>query len=325
MRQHLIGGTDAATLIGLGRESKLHLWMRLRGDIEDEHQDSTAMRAGKLFEEHVARPLFAEEGMALIRPDKLVYTHPDDARIGCSLDFICDATHAPAEIKLTASRAMWGPPRSREVPHHVMAQVQFQLAVMRACGETPGKAFLCVMFLPDYDPVIYEIPEDQQVGLGFITMAKDLLRMVDEGEAPDPKDEADSRSFYLARRGDVMVLTAEQLEQLKWLARAQKSERSLARDIKQIRDALVPSFGSATELVDADGNVIASYNATRRFDEAAFTQAHPDIALQFQRLDGTALRAQHKKLVEQFMSYPDDAQHQVRQLRIKLKVDDEEL
>ena len=325
-RKHLIGGTDAATLIGLGTESQLHLYMRLRGEVEDTFEGNTATKLGKLIEEHAARPTVADEfGRTLVRPKSITYVHPAEARIGASLDYIDGEDGTPAEIKFTGSRVLWGPSGSHEVPTKVWAQVQFQLAIMRAAGNPKPFARIYVFFsMHGFEPAVFEVPEEEDTGSRLIAAALDMLERVDHDAPPDPKDEADSRAFYLSQRGFSMTCTEEQLEQLRWLARAQDAKKSLESDIKAIRDTLIPTLGEASELVDEGGNVVATYRANKTLDHGALMELHPEVIERYQStsIDWSRLKRENKTLVSQFMREPEDPNEQVRQLRIKIKEDD---
>src|SRR5689334_6185565 len=139
-RLHLIGASDAGTLIGCGYESPVFLYLRLRGEIEkDDSRDSRdAKRAGQLAEDGLLRPLAEERfGLKLVRVPPVAL--PDEPRIGASPDFLvvgdpADKGRSLCQMKLTGRNNLWGPSGTREVPPYVLAQCQFEIAVCRAAG-----------------------------------------------------------------------------------------------------------------------------------------------------------------------------------------------
>lgn len=314
-RPHLIGATDAATLIGIGTESQAHMYLRLAGLIEPEEPDLDAFAAGKLAEDGVLKPLIESRfGVTLHRLDPI--TLPDEPRIGCSPDFL-SSDNWLHETKFTGSRAMWGPPGSREVPPGYFCQCQFQLAVARAAGLTVAGDYLAPCFIPGFDIQRYPIEEDREIGDRMLQAARDMLRRVDKRMPPDPHDEADARDLLLARRGELHVVTDHEYEALQDIRRLQEEARAAEKKAKELRDLLIPGFGTATEIITGSGEVVATWRANREFDAEAFALSHPDIAMDYmiQKLDTARLRKEHRKLCEQFQREPLDPQDQTRVLR----------
>lgn len=317
-RPHLIGATDAATLIGIGTESQAHLFLRLRGLVVEEDSDEDALMAGRLAEDGVLKPLIEHRfGAELLRVPPA--TLPSDPRIGCSPDFICNRTGWLYETKFTGSRAMWGTPGSREVPPLYYCQCQFQLAVRRESGACDGGVWLAPCFIPGFDIQRYPIEEDREIGSRMLQAARDMLHRVDNDIPPDPHNEADARALLLASRGELHVLTPFDIEALKRIRALQETAKHCEREAKELRDGLIPSFGTATELVSETGEVIATWRANREFDLQALRDAHPDIVDVYltPQIDVSRLKRDHKKLCEQFMREPSEASSQTRSLRIK--------
>lgn len=319
-RNHLIGGTDAATLVGLGRISPLVLYLRLRGELADDFAGNEATEAGTLFEDHVAVPMVRQRlGIELVRPSQRVLCLPGEPRIGCSLDFDVAGKREVAEIKLTGSRAMWGEP-GEKVPVHVGAQVQFQSAVARAAGRAVPCVHVIAMFVPGFTMEPFPVEEDREVGEALIHAAKDMLRRVDKGEPPTPGDEADARALFLGKRGETLVLSLEEVALMRQLREAKAAVKIAEQQEQQIRDALLPRLGNATEFVHpTTGEVLATWRPNRMFDEASFTASHPEIAVRFQRFDRTLAGKDPltKKLINEFMREPMSAAEATRPFNLK--------
>lgn len=317
-RSHVIGGTDAASLIGLGRVSPTILYLRLRGEVADDFAGNEATEAGTLFEDGMVAPLAHRHfGMTLLRPASRTMVLPDEPRIGASFDFVVSGTPDFADAKATGSHK-WE--HGEALPLHVAAQMQMQMAVARAAGRVVPCVHVLAMFFPGFMLRDFPVEEDRSVGDALLQRAREMIARVDRGEPPVPGDEADARALFLGRRGVIHIATVEQVALLEQLRIAKTAEKEVATQIKQIRDALVPAFGDATEIVHpGTGEVLATYRPNRLFDAGAFTAAHPDIVAKFQRFDRAAAEkadSSVKRLAEKFMREPTTASESVRALKI---------
>lgn len=315
-RKHLIGGTDAATLIGLGKTSPLMLYMRLRGEIPDDFEGNEATDAGLLFEDHVAVPAAKKQlGIALHRPQDRTLTLPDEPRIGASFDF-ATTDASLADIKLTGSRAMWG--ELDKVPAHVGAQMQMQMAVARANKRVVPCVHVIACFVPGFVMEDFVVEEDHEVGSVLLDKAREMIRRVDAGDPPTPGDEADARALFLGRRGQTKVLSHAEVAMLAQLQALKSARKQVEDQEQQLRDALIPALGDATELVHPDtGEVLATYRTNKVFDYQAFLDSHPDIVARFMSFDRARCASVHKKLLESFKREPQNASEATRVLRIK--------
>lgn len=319
-RKHLIGGTDAASLIGMGRESPVALYLRLRHGMDGRDNGfADALRAGQLFEDGVVVPLAKERlGLTLVRPAPRTMTLPDEPRIGASLDFVVSGTGHLADAKLTSSRALWGQ-LGEKVPLHVGAQMQFQMAVARACGWIVPCDHVIACFVPGFVMQDFEVEEDRAVGEGLLDRARQMLDRVDRGVPPDATSEADARALFLANRGERIVLPDEMEQVLAEIMHEEAVVKRAEKRIKERRDILLPFLGTATEVFGKDGLEIATWRPNKVFDEARFIDRHPDIAMECSKavLDLAKLRREHRKLAAEFMVEPTDQAEQTRVLRIK--------
>lgn len=317
-RRHLIGGTDAASLLGLGRMSPTALYLRLRGEMPDDFEGNEATEAGELFESAMVAPLAERRfGMKLVRPDPLRLTLPDERRVGCSFDFAISGTDRFAEVKATGSRELWG--NGDKLPVAVGAQAQFQMAVARANKRIIPCIHVISMHFPGFLLVDNEVEEDQELGGVLLERARAALRAADAGEPPTPGDEADARALFLGKRGEVYRCSDEDVEIIKQLRILAGVEKETAKQIAQLRNALLPKLGTATEIVTATGEVLATWRPNRVFDEAGLKAAHPAIydACTKTVLDRDKLKKEHKKLAEMFMREPEAPADQVRPFKLK--------
>lgn len=318
-RTHLIGSTDIATILGLGYESQAHLWLRLTGAIgdDDDTRNATALRAGQLAEEGLFKPLITERiGRQLTRIAP--HTLPDEPRIGASFDFTNDDLGPVRldECKLTGSTALW---ENGDVPPLYLAQLQFQLAVLRANGILVDEAGIWQLQVPGWHLHYHPVKEDQQVGQAMIAKAKQFLRLVDTGVPPTPTDEDDVRRLVIASQGKKFICSQEQAEILYAIRGFQEQAKHFEALAKENRDRLIPMIGDATELVDSTGKPLGTFRANRAFDEEAFHINYPELAAAYVKVstDMKRLRAERPDVVDACMGLPTDSTKQVRVLRIK--------
>lgn len=333
-RPHLLGSSDAGSLLGVGRESPLFLFLRLTNQLpvesEKDKERIYALRAGKLAEDALIRPL-AEESydVKLIRYP--VVELPGEKRIGVSIDFVHDTPQFRegrgieiAELKLTGSVALWGPAGSREIPVSVMLQVLMQMAVLRARFPDPAFSILASVytcFVPGFEVKRYRIPEDPEAQSKLLDRARAVLDNCDKGIRPDPRDEIESRIAILAKKGKKVILTPEQVALAREIASMQAEEKKLTAGIKERRNVLVPMLGDATELYDEHGQEVGTYRANNEFDETGFRIAHPELIAQCSKpapLDKDKIKEQiGKGAYESFLRQPTNPSSQTRQLRLK--------
>lgn len=317
-REHLIGGTDAADLLGIGRTSPTTLYLRLRGEIPDDFEGNEATDAGRLFEDHVAVPAIRKKfGVELVRPSEMTLVLPDEPRIGASFDFEMPPDHL-AEVKLTGSRRMWGE-NLDTLPPIVAAQTQFQMAVARAAKRIVPVVHVYATFVPGFIMEDFPVEEDLEVGEALLGAARDMLRRVDKGEPPDPQTAEDARRVFLGLRGVNHLCSDEEISLIEQLRQAKDARKVCEEQEKAILDALLPAFGSATEIVNPhNGEVLATWRPNKSFDRVRFETDLPELAQQYRKvgIDLTRLRKDHPQTAKDYTSTLDNPVEAVRPFKI---------
>lgn len=323
-RRHLLGGTDAATILGLGRESPLALFVRLRDGVQPDEEGQAAMAAGKLAEDALLRPLIEQAtGWKLKRAESMCL--PDEPRIGASPDFYVDVGGGPgakvefAEAKLTGSRAMWGPPGTREVPVHVAAQVQQQMAVARAVGFVVPVVHVSVCFVPGFVMSVYPVPEDQEAGALLLAAERTFLHRLDTNQPPEAGSEADARIRFLASRGTPTKLSEAGLESLLRVHLLREEIKERMTELERAQFNVLSEAKEATELLHpVTGKLVGTVRANRVFDEALLRAQFPELVDQFTvpTLDREALRKRKKVAYDACMRDPVTVQEQKRVLKV---------
>jgi predicted phage-related endonuclease len=322
MRNHLIGGTDAATLLGLGRISPVVLYLRLTGELPDTFEGNDATEAGTFFEDGTVVPLAKKRhGLDLVRPAHQTLALPDDPRIGASFDFEVRGTNELADAKLTGMAGDWDP-ATRRIPLHIEAQMQFQMAVRRANQIPTPLVHVLALFTPGYAFEDFVVVEDQQVGAELVARAREMLARVDRREPPDPNTAADARLIYRGRQGQVHQADAGEVELLREMSELRAQAKQIEERIEVLQDTLLPAWGDATEIVDERGELVATWRPHRAFDTDAFRAAHPTEYLQSLRQEFSREAAERllgKKTVDRFLRDQVPGVRQKRPLVLKIK------
>jgi len=320
-RNHKIGGTNAATLLGIGRESQTVLYLKLRGEIP-EFEGNEATEAGQIFEDGTIVPLAKKRlGLDLVRPDERVLVHPDDPRLGASLDFEVWGENAFADAKLTSWREKWGNDLD-VLPMDVAAQMQWQMAMARARGRAVPVVHVIAFMLPGYILRDFPVQEDVAIGEHLVGLARNFLQLAENGTPPKPENEVDARLLYMARQGG-REATAEEVALVRELREVQDQRKQAESREKAIRDLLVPAIGEHSELLDADGKPIVTYAPNSVFDEAAFRAQYPEywhaaVESKFSVTKAkAAIGARAESILRHFRREPLKPSESTRVLRIK--------
>lgn len=327
-RPHLLGSTDAATILGYGRESQLALYLRLTGEPEPE-VDSPMFFAGRAAEEAIFRPLIAkqlgvpESALSRIEPRALA----TDGRIGSSFDFIQfmpDGSIHIHECKLTGSSARW---QEGDVPPEYYAQVKWQAMILSRPCDVRGKtvmpynvsgATIWSLQVPGWKLTPHPIENPTEGATDLLCLAQEFLLRVENGNPPDPSTEDDARAAYAGTPGVAVRLDEVNTMQFERMATIKQQVKQLEQEEQAIRDSLIPAIGEATIVLAADGTQLATFKANREFDEQRFNELHPELAVAYQKatLDKARLKREHPAIYDRLCAVPTTPTEAKRVLRI---------
>lgn len=165
-----IGGTDAASVLGLSRyKSPLGLWSEKTGAIIPKDRDGELpILIGNMLEDVVAELYTIKTGTKLQRV-KEILVHPEYPFIRCQIDRVTVglADREIVECK-TASAFKSGEWEGEEVPSEYIVQVLHQLMVMGAIAKSKGlpmppRAHLAVLIGGNVDFVYKTVERDEDV------------------------------------------------------------------------------------------------------------------------------------------------------------------
>ena len=193
-RQKVIGGSEVASLFGLGYKTKLELWLEKAGEIDPEGPSSEAIERGTFLEDGIARWAAHRTGYRLQKVLNHI-THPTVSGWGANLDYMVvgdDRGEAPCEIKSVnyfAGKRSWVLARGEEeAPPHIELQLHHQMGAMQApwgmiAADVGGSLQIIEREWDDHfqDRIAEEIDE--------------FWESIRKGEPPEPSLENDLRTL----------------------------------------------------------------------------------------------------------------------------------
>lgn len=331
-RPYLLGSTDAATILGYGRESQLALYLRLTGEVPDDDDDSPMLFAGRAAEDAIFKPLIAKQlGIPETELTRiLACTVASDSRIGANFDFIQrmpDGSVHIHECKLTGSSARW---QEGDVPPEYYAQVKWQAMILGGYHCIAGDlthqvrkfvvagATIWSLQVPGWKLTPHTVEHPTHGATELLCMAQEFLLRVDNREPPDPESESDARIRYAGCPDLAVRLDEVNTMQFERLVTIKRQLKKLEEEEQAIRDSLIPAIADATLILAADGSQIATFRANREFDERRFSELHPELAVAYQKatLDKAKLKREHPAIYDRMCAVPTKPTEARRVLRI---------
>jgi hypothetical protein len=344
-----IRASSIAAMLGLDpRKSPLALFHELcgttgfddadeqDGDDEDAPIDDPILE-GRLFEDAVAN--------VVRRKFKLMVEDPDDSKelrdrhIVGHRDriFTEDGRHGVLEIKnpFTPVADGYGDPGSDVVPRRHWCQTQTYQGLFRR--------FMASLPAPAGDPLLvadhsylaarlrggvelFKVGYDDEVYEAFQKEAERFLHRVHMGDPPTPRDEQDMRRRWMVDDTRTVIVGADVLAWMKQLKEVKAGLKAGKQAESELKTLIFGRVADAKFVSYRDGDEgpitsIATVGSDRRFDVAAFTVAHPDLAQRCQKLDKAAVKALDERLYDSFMRKPANIAEQKRVLRLQKTLD----
>lgn len=264
MRRSGLGGSDAAAVLGLSKwTSSYGLWLDKTGQADDTDQSTLAQRRGTFLEPFILAEAVAADPDLQIDRAPYMLRHPEHRHLFANIDGA--AVHnkrwgrGGAEAKNVNPHMVkdWadGPPPYYEVQvFHYMAVLGWTWWVVVAdCGGD--------------DLRVHYIERDEDT-IGALVAAETewWQRHIIEGVEPTAdgsKATTEALALIEARAGTSLVLDPDELPEVEDLLRQIAHDKAVAEDVKTSTDTaknrLRQLMGEATELVDTEGNKLATW------------------------------------------------------------------
>jgi predicted phage-related endonuclease len=136
-RMQVIGGSEVASLFGLGYKTKLELWLEKAGEIEPAAPSSEAIERGTFMEPSIAAWAAHRTGYRLQKVSEHL-VHPEVDGWGCNLDYrVLDDERGPAPCEIKSvhyfqGKRAWMLEGDMEAPPHIELQLHHQMGAMQA-------------------------------------------------------------------------------------------------------------------------------------------------------------------------------------------------
>lgn len=277
-RQQFIGGSDAATAIGINPyKTPLDLYFEKIGRAEP-FDGNEATYWGNVLEQPVANRLAEETGLKLRRHSQTLIA-ADYPFMGCHLDFKVTGQPIAVEIKTGGffTRKDWGPSGSDQIPDQYLAQVHHQMIVSGY-----DKALVGVL-LGGQEFRHYEIGLDK--GLAEIIIEKEsaFWQCVTTRTPPPAITLSDIAALYPIDTGSSIEAPLSVVELVEELKAAKTKANDAATKVELIEIQIKNFIGSNSTLIDSNGKTLATWKiqTTNRVDTTALKAEAPEIAAKF--------------------------------------------
>jgi putative phage-type endonuclease len=281
-RQAGIGGSDAASVLGLGPyRTSVELWLAKLGALPT--VESEAMTLGHLLEPVIVESFEAKTGLRVMQR-QLCVTHPTREWMRCTIDGVVDYEGA-TELWEAKATSGWG---WREgIPDEVMIQVQHNMEV---CGV--DACHLAVLRGDRMQLQVERIERDQGL-IDMLVEAEETFwnRYIVPRRCPPtvgvPSEEEALREAYAEVSSDPegVWLGPDQVAAVAEY-RAAQADRKLADDrMRSARTNLMATLGSSEiGLIDGEPAVTWRFTESRRLDGTALRKELPEIYERFTKV-----------------------------------------
>lgn len=242
-RRTYVGGSSIGAIAGLDpHRTALDVWAQMTG-LVGETVATPQMDAGSIFEPAIVA-LYAKLRGPMTVASHGTLRHPQRPWHGATPDTVRDGT-INVQVKLVGI-GQWGRWSTDEadgpegIPPEKLAQVQWELYVLRACGIAPGElGHVAAMFGTELR--VYPVPRDNEIIEALVEIADAFIRVnVLGGESPIITAEN-------AETARALVSKKYPRERRGMLASTPEVER-LARDYLAARDAVNKAEGERDRL-----------------------------------------------------------------------------
>ena len=242
LRHRFIGGSDAATVVGLNPySSRVALYLDKKG-MSSPKEESEAMRLGTDLEDYVAQR-FTEKTGKKVRRDRHMYLHPEYPFLGADVDRRVVGEDAILECKTTRG-GRWDF-EAGEVPPHWYCQCLHYLNTTGA-----KKCYLAILHLGK-GFYVFEIARDEEQMKALLDAEISFwCDFVEKDVLPSPDGSESAREALKTAYGATEETEANLMihdGDLAEYERLKDEETALKKEIERLKQNIQVTMGSATE------------------------------------------------------------------------------
>lgn len=276
-RRKFIGSSDAAAILGISPwRTPLDVFLdKIQPPAPVDPSRERYFTRGKRMEPYVLDLMAEETGLVIVRRNQR-YKDP-------RLDFIAaeiDAETADANIEIKTVSPFksreWGEEQTDAVPVHYVAQAMHGLMVT-------GRD-LCIfgVLIGGDDFRVYRVERDDETIAAMRAKEIEFWVRVQRNEPPAPTNVADVLTLFAKDAGVSIEATADILEAYTRLRECKAIVKAHEQEIEVLEETIKLFMKNAATLT-CGGKALATWKSqsTNRFNQKAFSEAHPDLFAQF--------------------------------------------
>lgn len=273
-RRTSIGGSDAATIVGLNKyASPYSLWAEKRGLIP-EKEDTEAMRQGRDLEDYVARR-FAEETGKKVRRENSIIRNPDHPYAHANVDRLIVGENAGLECKTTSVMNL-SKFKNGEYPAHYYVQCMHYMMITGA-----DRWYLAILVL-GREFMVFCIERDEDEIAALASAEADFWALVESGSAPsvDGHEATGNAIDEIFGGSEAPTVDLTAMEKDIDLYFAKKAEVEIVKtELDEVSNRIKTYMGDATSGVSERYRVSWAPQSRMSFDSKKFAKEHPEIDL----------------------------------------------
>lgn len=285
-RRGYIGGGNIAGILGVSPyKSPLDEYLVITGqaDQEDESREAFFKRrkalepfAGEVFEQRTGLQIVARNQR---------YDDAEHGFLKAEIDFeVSDGCNGETKTVHPLAASEWGDPGTDEIPVYVTAQA------MHGLGVRPRvKAVWIHALIGLDDDRIYRIERDDETIAAMRARAVEFWNQhVLPGVPPEPTSVEDVKRMFAKDSGYEVEPDTALLATLNRLRDLQATLKPLTQEFEDLKLQAQLAMRDASAVV-VDGKTLVTWKAQqcRRFNQAAFAEAHPALFEQFKHTSTT--------------------------------------
>jgi len=278
-RQKLLGGSDAAAILGISpwrTPLQVYLDKVEPRSLEPDRNKARIFARGKRMEPYVVDLLAAEEGLTIVGRGNR-YRDPELPFLAAEIDA---ETHDSRNVEIKTVSPFkafeWGEEQTDSIPVHYTAQAMHGLMVT-------GRA-VCIfgVLIGGDDFRVYQVERDEETIAAMRQREIEFWQLVQDRTPPDTRTTADVLAMFARDTGRIVEADADVAAAIARMQGIREQIKALETEAAPLYTAVHRFMGDAAVL-QVDGKAAATWKtqATRRFNQLAFTAAHPDLFEQF--------------------------------------------
>ncbi len=282
-RRHSIGGSDAATAIGLNPyKTPYQLWLEKTGRVEPEDlSGNERIHFGNVLEDVVADEFARRTGKKVRRNNRLL-VHPEFDFITANLDREVVGEKSILEFKTTdklyGMTDDWGEEGTDEVPVTHLLQSHHYIGVT-------GKD-VCSLgaLIGGNEYRTYKIERDEDLLKDLFDQEREFWhRHVKADVAPDVSNEKDLLLKYGYPKKDTEKQAVDLIMEYCWRLREAKMQIKDIEKTHEWMDLAIKDYMGESTVLKSDESILATWKrqTAKRLNQTALREAHPDIVKEF--------------------------------------------